>query len=162
MIIHHVILINTKDLLMPPIITQARARVVWLSGRGRFVDRSPEHQQSTATNQSRAGRRHHCHHYQSLKRSSSDLLVDSTWAVKLATRRDLTENYRSFLVVVMWRRVVWHRRLISDSLVMILCLSSSTCPLWKLTRAPWPESWMLRKRRDNRAPVRMGRYNCKI
>lgn len=36
---------------MPRIITRVRTRVVWSSGRGRLVDRRPQHRQSEATNQ---------------------------------------------------------------------------------------------------------------
>lgn len=84
MMIHHVVLINTEDLFMPRIITRARTRVVWSSGRGRLVDRPLQHRQSEATNQRQhlAGRGEagatHRHDHRSLKRRGPDLVFDST------------------------------------------------------------------------------------
>lgn len=95
MMIHHVVLINTEDLLMPRIITRARTRVVWSSGRGRLVDRPLQHRQSEATNQHQhlAGRGEagatHRHNHRSLKWRGPDLVFNSTWAEKQMARRNL-------------------------------------------------------------------------
>lgn len=84
MMIHHVVLINTEDLLMPPIITRARTRVVWSSGRGRLVDRPLQHRQSQATNQRQrlAGRGEvgatQRHDHLSSEWRGPDLMFDST------------------------------------------------------------------------------------
>lgn len=141
MMIHHVVLINTEDLLMPPIITRARTRVVWSSGRGRLVESSPEHLQSKATNQRLAGRSN------SLSRPSLSEMVQPGSLVwlhlsgKVNDKKGLDPTDNCWGVLVVWRGAALFDTadcwllLITDSLVMIPCPYSPTCLLWKLSPA---------------------------
>lgn len=139
MMIHHVVLINTEDLLMPPIITRARTRVVWSSGRGRRVDSSPRHWQSKATNQHWAGRGRDSPLSQpslcEIVQPGSRVWLHLSTKVNDKKGFDSTDN-RWGVLAVWCAAACFHTAdcwllLITDSLVMIPCPYSSTCLLWK-------------------------------